>query len=609
MSVTEPCAEPYAEPSAEPNAQQAARVGVVCLGDVMLDRFITGAVSRISPEGPVPVLSMHSSRACAGGAANVALNIAALGGRCTLLGVCGSDPAGADLQACLQQIPGATPILIRSDDRPTTEKQRFMARGQQLLRVDQEHPEPLAESVELELLARLDAVIEGHQVLVLSDYAKGTLTPRVIRGAIALAQRRHLPVIVDPKSADLSRYAGAAVITPNAKEVQAATGWDPTEDDAVAVRAGEWIVQRAGVESVLVTRAHRGMTLVSKLAAPVHLPTRAREVFDVVGAGDTVVAALALAVGAGLSLIHAARLANVAAGIRCWIAPRDITPGMTWSGEIMKAIDKDRTRRYQSASELAREWARGSAPASTHGSARASAPGSPHDGARPDADGHAPDAHARDCGGVRMDLEALARHAHQWRAQGQSIGLVHGGFSPLRSHDLRRLQQARARCDRLVADVLEAPVAQDADHAHHAHHAHNAHDRDEAWLGSTGEGSGAADLRGAAADPAELLAAMAMVDAVVTLPDDRFDRFDRFDPCGRRVALGTHDALQALVDALQPCVQLAEDATHPSPAHRVPDARAFDGEVALCGGDADAPAWQGVAARSAPAATFPGVQP
>lgn len=290
-------------------------VRVLCVGDVMLDRFVHGGVQRISPEGPVPVMRCERTSVVAGGAANVAANVASLGGNCTLIGVVGRDEAGESLAASLSELPRIVSHLLIDDHRPTTLKTRFIAQGQQLLRVDTEQAEPLSPRTGRELIATLESQMAGHQVLVLSDYAKGVLTPEIIGMAIGLARRHHVPVVVDPKTADVARYAGATVMTPNAKEAEMAVGEDPTDDDAIAISVGRRLLDLAGLESVLITRAHRGMTLVSRLSEPVHLRAAAREVFDVVGAGDTVVATLALSVGAGDPLETAAHRANVAAGI------------------------------------------------------------------------------------------------------------------------------------------------------------------------------------------------------------------------------------------------------------------------------------------------------
>lgn len=288
---------------------------MLCIGDVMLDRFISGSVKRISPESPVPVLSVQRSTTVPGGAANVARNIASLGGQCTLLSVVGEDDVADELTRAIEAVQGLKAELLRQPGRPTSEKIRFVAQGQHMLRTDTESSEAISRELEESLLSAVEALLPGHDVLVLSDYAKGVLTDRVVAGAIRLAKSRGLPTVVDPKSAQMARYAGATVVTPNAKEVLDATGIDPTENNELAIQAGRHLIEIASLENVLVTRAHRGMTLVPAKSEATHIAASAREVFDVVGAGDTVVATLALSLGVGHAMEVAAMLANAAAGI------------------------------------------------------------------------------------------------------------------------------------------------------------------------------------------------------------------------------------------------------------------------------------------------------
>jgi D-beta-D-heptose 7-phosphate kinase/D-beta-D-heptose 1-phosphate adenosyltransferase len=294
---------------------QWSRVRVLCIGDVMLDRFISGHVKRISPESPVPVLSISGASTFPGGAANVARNVASLGGSCTLVSVVGADAAARELAESLERIVGIRCEFLTCRDRPTSEKTRFVANGQHMLRTDAEITAPIDAVTAQEVMTSIDRLAPAHDVLVLSDYAKGLLTDEVVRAAMASAAAHGLPVVVDPKSVHLKRYSGATVITPNSKEVMDATGIDPSDDDAAAEQAGRAILADAGVGAVLLTRAHRGMTLVGTGVATVHIAASAREVFDVVGAGDTVIATLSLALGAGLGLTEGARLANFAAGV------------------------------------------------------------------------------------------------------------------------------------------------------------------------------------------------------------------------------------------------------------------------------------------------------
>jgi D-beta-D-heptose 7-phosphate kinase/D-beta-D-heptose 1-phosphate adenosyltransferase len=344
--------------------EQLGHVKALCVGDVMLDRFITGAVKRISPESPVPVLSIGKSEAVPGGAANVARNIAALGGQCTLVSVVGQDAVARELKFAIETVAHVKAELVEVASRPTTEKVRFVAQGQHMLRTDVETTRPIDAAAEQALLARIAQLLPGHQVLVLSDYAKGVLTDAVIAGAIALAKQAGIPCIVDPKSAVIERYAGATVITPNGKEVQEATGIDPTDDDAQAIAAGQLLIERAQLAHVLVTRAHRGMTLVSAQGAPVHIPASAKEVFDVVGAGDTVVATLALSLGAGQAMADAARLANTAAGIvvgkrgTATVSQTELSDAVHQEGQGGMKLLEDKVVSLADAQKLVEGWRR-----------------------------------------------------------------------------------------------------------------------------------------------------------------------------------------------------------------------------------------------------------
>lgn len=281
-----------------------ARVMVV--GDVMLDRYWSGSSSRISPEAPVPVVRIAGSEDRAGGAANVAANVVAVGARAVLAGLVGDDPEAASLQACCARA-GIDARLQRTAPR-TTVKLRVLAQHQQLLRLDFEQiPDETALAVTSEL-ARLVADVGA---LVLSDYAKGAL--RAPRQWIELAHRAGKPVIVDPKSRDFARYAGADLITPNSAEFEAVVG--TCRDDAELATRGAELCRQHGFGGVLVTRGERGMSLIRPDAAPLHLKAQARDVYDVTGAGDTVCAIAASALSAGSDLANATMLANIAAGL------------------------------------------------------------------------------------------------------------------------------------------------------------------------------------------------------------------------------------------------------------------------------------------------------
>ncbi|OOG63079.1 bifunctional heptose 7-phosphate kinase/heptose 1-phosphate adenyltransferase [Sinorhizobium sp. A49] len=290
---------------------------ILVLGDVMLDKFVYGDVERVSPEAPIPVLHFREEVQMLGGAANVARNVVALGGRAILVGVIGDDSAGTLISEDLTRKEDIVGCLVRAKDVPTTVKTRFVSGGQQIMRLDIETCLNMDRSLEDEVCSTFAALTDEVDAVILSDYAKGTLSKSVVQRVIELARARNLPIIVDPKTRDVARYAGATILTPNAAEAAMMTGCDCVDDDSAELAARQ-ICTLAGVDSVVITRGPRGMTVFapqSGTPGPVHIPTSASEVFDVSGAGDTVAATLALAIGAGEEVENAADIANIAAGI------------------------------------------------------------------------------------------------------------------------------------------------------------------------------------------------------------------------------------------------------------------------------------------------------
>ncbi|MFP5305404.1 MAG: bifunctional D-glycero-beta-D-manno-heptose-7-phosphate kinase/D-glycero-beta-D-manno-heptose 1-phosphate adenylyltransferase HldE [Gammaproteobacteria bacterium] len=287
------------------------RARVLVVGDVMLDRYWTGPVQRISPEAPVPVVRVRGDEARPGGAANVALNVASLGARVHVLGVVGADDAGAQLRGAMAA-RGVDAEWIVSRTLPTITKLRVLSRNQQLLRLDFE--ESLAATGAFDqaaLQARYAELLADCDVVVCSDYGKGTLAE--VAALIALARKAGKPVLVDPKGDDYARYAGATLLTPNVPELEAVVG--SAADEAELLARGDSLRDRLKLDALLLTRSEKGMSLLRRKHAPLHLPAEAREVFDVTGAGDTVIAVLAAALAAGVELPFACRLANLAAGI------------------------------------------------------------------------------------------------------------------------------------------------------------------------------------------------------------------------------------------------------------------------------------------------------
>jgi len=377
-------------------AQIVRRFGnarVLVLGDVMLDRYVSGDATRLSPEAPIPVLRPTAKWARLGGAANVALNVAALGGRAALVGAIGDDEAGTELAQLLAS-SSIVPHLVIAAGRPTTLKTRFMAGMHQLLRLDEETTDAVDRTVANLMLERFAAAIEHADAVILSDYAKGALTDAVLQGAIKQANLRGRTIIADPKRLGLGAYRGATILTPNEHEVRQATRIEAL-DDSDAGRAGRRALEDTGCEAVVVTRSAKGLTLVRRDRSDLHLPTRAREVADVSGAGDTLVAALAVALGAKAALPEAAMLANITAGISVG-KPGTATVSQEELLGVLHLEDLVATDRK-----------------------------------------------------IATRSEATQRAA-AWRSQGLRVGFANGCFDLIHPGHVRLLTEARARCDRLI---------------------------------------------------------------------------------------------------------------------------------------------------------------
>jgi D-beta-D-heptose 7-phosphate kinase/D-beta-D-heptose 1-phosphate adenosyltransferase len=307
---------------------------LLIVGDAMLDKFIAGRVTRISPEAPVPVVMFDHESYRIGGAANVANNVAALGGHATLIAVTGQDDAAATLaQACREA--GVSPALVGDPERPTTTKVRIVTeRNQQVARVDYESDADVAGDVEQRIIAAVQQHAADAAAIVISDYLKGTITERVMQTAVEAGNARNIPILVDPKIPHIDYYRGASIITPNHHEAEIATNMRVrTNDDArLAARVFR---ERAACHAVLMTRGDQGMWLLGG-SADDSLPATAREVADVTGAGDTVIATMALALAAGATLVEAARLANAAAGL----AVEKFGPSVVSPAELLRALEQ-----------------------------------------------------------------------------------------------------------------------------------------------------------------------------------------------------------------------------------------------------------------------------
>lgn len=381
--------------------ERLAGVRVLVVGDIMLDRFVYGAVERISPEAPIPVLRIAEEIAMLGGAGNVVRNLAALGAQPHAVAVVGDDAAGDEVEALARsgtEASGGAVELLRAPGRATTIKHRFIAAGQQLLRVDRDPPGALDAGTAARVEAAVLAAVGQAAAVVLSDYGKGLLSDGLIAAVVAAAARLGRPVVVDPKGRDFARYRGAAWVTPNRRELQEASGL-ATGDDAAVVAAARKVVAEAGLGAVLATRSEQGMTLVEGASgAAHHLKAEAREVYDVSGAGDTVVAAFAAGLGAGLAPVAAAQLANVAAAI----VVGKLGTAVARPAEILHALH---------AQELLAAEAK------------------------------------------VADLETLVTQVAQWRQAGLKVGFTNGCFDLLHPGHVSLLEQARAACDRLVVGL------------------------------------------------------------------------------------------------------------------------------------------------------------
>jgi len=368
---------------------------VLCLGDLMLDRYAYGEIERISPEAPVPVLRLTRATEMLGGAGNVASNIASLGGKAVLIGLLGSDAAGEVVRAIVARTPGIIGELVETTRRPTICKTRYVASGQQVVRTDDESRLAVEADEEDALVAALNAVVASVGAIVLSDYGKGAVSEGVIAAAVGAARRRGIPVFVDPKAEDFTRYRGVTCLTPNLKELAAAARM-AVGNEASVITAARKVMADAGADAILATRSEKGMILVEANGAVTVVPARAREVFDVSGAGDTAIAALALAHASGRSLAQAVPIANAAAGVVVSKAGT-ATPHIA---EVMHELGVGDEDRWQPPS--------------------------------------------------LSTLTLTAGLVDHWKALGLTVGFTNGCFDIVHAGHIALLAAARAQCDRLV---------------------------------------------------------------------------------------------------------------------------------------------------------------
>jgi D-glycero-beta-D-manno-heptose-7-phosphate kinase len=310
-----------------------SRLRLAVVGDIMVDRFLWGRCDRISPEAPVPVVRVQRENLKLGGAANVAANLRALGVEAGLVGVCGEDATGASLKDMLTELGLATEGLFCMHDRPTTLKTRLIAQNQQIVRADMEDDRPLTADQTERVMQRLLAM-GPFSGIVISDYGKGLLTDSLLAAVIDQARLEGGVVVVDPKKGDFSQYCGVTSLTPNQREAEQACAMTITDESSLT-RAGRMLRERTHADCVLITRGEHGMSLFERNGAAHHLPTEATEVYDVTGAGDTVIAVYTAALAAGGSFREAAGLANHAAGL----AVREVGTVAVTRGQLMAACD------------------------------------------------------------------------------------------------------------------------------------------------------------------------------------------------------------------------------------------------------------------------------
>ncbi len=287
---------------------------VLVIGDLMLDHYIWGAVSRISPEAPVPIVHVERESLRLGGAANVYNNVLSLGGNAEVCGVIGDDETGKSLLKALGVQAHRHPGIVVDASRPTTRKARIVAHSQQVVRYDVEHRQDISLPITRRILKHIESRADSISCIVISDYSKGVITPSLMAHVGKLARSRKIPIIIDPKVDHFLYYSGATVITPNHMEAQQAAGRSGHDHQAIH-EIGHSLRQKLGCEAVLVTRGEQGMSLCESNGSSWHIPTMARQVYDVTGAGDTVVSTLALAMSVGASITEASIMANYAAGV------------------------------------------------------------------------------------------------------------------------------------------------------------------------------------------------------------------------------------------------------------------------------------------------------
>ena len=385
---------------------------VLVIGDIMLDRFVYGSVERISPESPVPVLAVKRTDRMLGGAGNAVSNLRGLGAKAQMIGVIGNDDDGEQIKALIEDQGVKADTLVVEDARPTITKTRFLAGHQQLLRTDYEHKSVITDQTMDAVLKTVKSQIQNTQVILLSDYGKGMLRPELIAQIIELAKANDIPVIVDPKGADFSIYRGASAVTPNKKELTEATNNHPVDSDENVTKAAQSLIQSCGIEAVIATRSGEGMSVIQNDKEPVHLGGADIEVFDVSGAGDTVIATIAASLAASASLPDAAALANIAGSI----VVTKVGTAPIRAEELSAMLDSDKG---DVMSRIGQNQDKGD----------------------------------RTRKGDILSWDEAAEQIARWKARGLKVGFTNGCFDILHFGHVSYLNNARDHCDRLIVGM------------------------------------------------------------------------------------------------------------------------------------------------------------
>ena len=380
-------------------------VSVLVLGDIMLDRFVYGHVDRISPESPVPVLAINREDRMLGGAGNALANLAGLKTNAHIVSVVGDDDEAALVKEHIEKLGFKSDGLITDNTRPTTIKSRFLAGHQQLLRTDFEHKKPISDEIAKKIIEAVKAKLGDVKAFIISDYGKGLLRKEVLADVIKAARDQNIPVIVDPKGQDFSIYKGASVVTPNKKELSEAVKGASLSNDEEVIAAANTIINDCGIEAVLATRSAEGMSVIQKGEKTVHIKTKDIEVFDVSGAGDTVIATLAAALAAGASLVEAANLANMAGSV----VVQKVGTASIRNEELLDIIQNGDHKSNESRTRQG------------------------------DIFGQTPD-----------QWNAAAEQIKRWKARGLKVGFTNGCFDILHYGHVSYLNNTREHCDRLV---------------------------------------------------------------------------------------------------------------------------------------------------------------